>query len=54
MFDQHIPLVKPFTHRHFKSFTGNVVQFQCSACSIPLIAFGDVVIDPLRGELKIG
>ena len=24
MFEQHIPLVKPFTHRHFKRFTGNV------------------------------
>ena len=24
MFEQHIPLTKPFTHRHFKRFTGYV------------------------------
>lgn len=27
MFEQHIPLVKPFTHRCFTHFTGNVAQF---------------------------
>ena len=26
MFEQHIPLLKPFTHRHFKRFTGNVAE----------------------------
>ena len=27
MFEQHIPLVKAFAHRHFKRFTGHVAQF---------------------------
>ena len=27
MFEQHIPLLKPFTHRCFTHFTGNVAQF---------------------------
>ena len=27
MFEQHLPLLKPFTHRCFTHFTGNVAQF---------------------------
>ena len=27
MFEQHLPLLKPFTHRRFTHFTGNVAQF---------------------------
>ena len=38
----------------FQEIYGTCCSISCSACSIPLIAFGDVVIDPLRGELKIG
>ena len=32
MFEQHIPLVKPFTHRHFKRFTGNVAGKETLSC----------------------